>query len=124
MGNNIHLTRKRTYFTGLVLALLLFSLLLPIQEAGGQSASAKWNLVVYFAADNNLGERGFGLEDIEDMKTIGSSPDVNVIVLYDGEGTTDSHVYYVESGDVQEIPLNWINPSWNSTFAGIINLVL
>ncbi|MCK9171711.1 MAG: clostripain-related cysteine peptidase [Treponema sp.] len=43
--------------------------------------AASWNYLVYMAADNNL-ER-FALENIADMQKIGSSDNVNILVLLD-----------------------------------------
>ncbi len=49
---------------------------------------AKWTILVYMAADCNLAEYLF--DDLMEMKAIGSNPDVNICVLFDGPLLTDS----------------------------------
>jgi Clostripain family len=45
--------------------------------------SAKWTWLVYMAGDNNL--QGAGNDDLAEMKKVGSTADVNVIVQFDTE---------------------------------------
>lgn len=40
-----------------------------------------WNFLVYMSADNDL--EGFGLADINEMERVGSTDEVNVLVLFD-----------------------------------------
>jgi hypothetical protein len=49
---------------------------------------AKWTVLIYMAADCNLAEYMF--DDLMEMKSVGSSENVNVCVLFDGPLLTDS----------------------------------
>ncbi len=57
-------------------AILLVSLMLGLVPAHAQAA--KWNVLVYIAADNDLVENADA--DLEEMAAVGSSPDVNILV--------------------------------------------
>jgi len=54
---------------------------------------AKWNFLVYMDADNSLYQ--YALKDLNEMEKIGSTSDVNIIVLYDGNGNFDSKILYI-----------------------------
>ncbi len=56
---------------------------------------AKWTLMIYLDADNNL--ESAGIEDINEMETVGSTPEVNIIVQMDRCGT--GHGYDDSNGD-------------------------
>lgn len=62
-----------------------------------EAAKKKWTFLVHLAADNNL--YGFGLKDMSEMAYGLNSPDVNVVVLFDGAKTGDSAVYEVKHSD-------------------------
>jgi hypothetical protein len=53
---------------------------------------AEWTILVYMAGDNNLDT--YGGRDLEEMKTVGSTPEVNIIVQRDSakEGTHRYHI--------------------------------
>jgi hypothetical protein len=54
----------------------------PSDEVGAQSSEeAKWTFMVYLDADNDL--EGPGVEDMNEMETVGSTDEVNVIVQFD-----------------------------------------
>lgn len=57
------------------------------------SSMAQWTWLVYMAGDNNL--QGAGKADLAEMKQIGSTPDVNVIVQFDTEANKTTR-YRVE----------------------------
>jgi len=65
--------------------------------------------MVYMAGDNNLAQAA--VDDIEEMKEIGSTSDVNIVVQADfssvyAQGTDgQSHRYYIQKGSVQDFPL-------------------
>jgi len=48
------------------------------------SATAKWTFMVYMAGDNSLSSAGD--DDLAEMRKVGSTPDVNVIVQFDNAG--------------------------------------
>ena len=72
--------------------------------------AAKWTIMVYMAGDNNLAQSALG--DIEEMKNVGSTPEVNIVVQVDlssiyvpnSDGITKR--YYIKRGEVQEYSLN------------------
>ncbi len=65
---------------------------------------AQWTWLVYMAGDNNL--EGAGKDDLEEMKQVGSTADVNVIVQFDTEENETTR-YRVEKGKLmvaQKLP--------------------
>ena len=65
--------------------------------------SASWTFMVYMAADNNLDPAA--LDDINEMETVGSTADVNILVLldrWDEEALTGSWIYYIEHDEDPE----------------------
>ncbi len=87
-----HTTRILTL---VILAALLLPVLGPIAPMGGalggnpaylatsQDAPdrAEWTFLVYLDADNNL--EGAGIEDLNEMETVGSTDEVNIVVQMD-----------------------------------------
>ena len=63
-------------------------------QSAHKAGQAKWTLLVHMAADNNL--ESFGLEDINQMEAGLDSPDVDMIVLYDGWKIGDSCIYKIK----------------------------
>jgi cysteine peptidase C11 family protein/pre-peptidase/nidogen-like len=59
----------------------LISALLLIFAFPGVSSSAEWTFMVYLDADNNL--EPDAINDINEMETIGSDSNVNIVVLFD-----------------------------------------
>lgn len=51
------------------------------KDADQTGGIAEWTFMVYMAADNNL--EGAGIEDLNEMETVGSSEDLNFIVQVD-----------------------------------------
>ncbi len=62
-------------------------------------ADAEWTLVVYMAADNNL--YTYGLQNLAQMKTVASSADVNLIVIFDGTSYGDSRYLKVNYNSIE-----------------------
>ncbi len=56
---------------------------------------AKWTVMVYGAADNNLDLNG--VEDLNELEYAGSGNDVNMIYLLDKYGMNDTKLYYVQN---------------------------
>lgn len=78
---------KRFIALSAVITLIVFNLLsltisAPLTRAGdGNSNVAKWTLLIYLDADNNL--EGPGVEDVNEMETVGSTDDVNILIQFD-----------------------------------------
>jgi hypothetical protein len=72
----------------------------PKEKGESMSPQANWTLLVYMAGDNNL--EGAGLDDLQEMQQVGSTPEVNVIVQFDTE--KDKTIRYkVGKGTLQEL---------------------
>jgi hypothetical protein len=62
---------------------------------------AKWTFMVYLAGDNDLSTAGE--KDIGEMRSVGSSPDVNVIAEFDRIGKYhETRCYHIQPGGVNE----------------------
>src|ERR1041384_795600 len=60
-----------------LIGIMLLSLS-PVGFASAQAAKAKWTLMVYIAADNNLEPNS--IINLMEMAAVGSSKDVNIVV--------------------------------------------
>ena len=65
------------------------------------AATAQWTFVVYMAADNNLAT--YGTMDLNEMKAVGSTDDVNILVVFDGRRWGDSAYYRVLHGSLETL---------------------
>lgn len=57
-------------------------------------SEAKWTFMVYMAGDNNLA--GAGEADMAEMRRVGSSAEVNVVVQFDNAGARGTSRYLVQ----------------------------
>lgn len=57
---------------------------------------AKWTFMVYMAGDNSLSDAGD--TDLDEMRKVGSTPDVNVIVQFDNAGSEGTRRFRVLKG--------------------------
>lgn len=63
---------------------------------------AKWTFMVYLAGDNNLSTAGE--TDLGEMKSVGSTDDVNIVAEFDRIGDeAHSKRYYVQKDNLQEV---------------------
>ncbi len=90
---------------GLVLISILAVLVLTAnfalaQEETDNKAKAEWTFMVFLNGDNDLDP--FGEKDLTEMKRIGSTPDVNIIVLQD-RFKKPARKFIVNKGAVQVI---------------------
>jgi hypothetical protein len=62
----------------------------------------KWTFMVYLAGDNNLDASGVG--DLDEMKEVGSTRDINVIAQFDRAGALgETRRYYIrKSGSIED----------------------
>jgi Clostripain family len=60
------------------------------------AASAKWTFMVYMAGDNNLSSAGD--EDLREMRQVGSTADVNLLVQFDNAGSEGTRRFRVLKG--------------------------
>lgn len=74
-----------------------------------------WTFMVYMCADNEL--EGAGWHNINEMEMAGSTDNVSIIVLRDGQHYGDSRVYYIEHDE------DWGNiPSPVVNYLGEVNM--
>jgi predicted RNA-binding protein with PIN domain len=69
------------------------------------SSQAEWTWLVYMAGDNNL--EGAGREDLDEMKNVGSTAQVNILVQFDTEENKTTR-YRIEKDKLtvlQELPV-------------------
>src|SRR5262245_15300987 len=59
-------------------------------------AQKKWTVLVWMAGDNNL--ESFGLLDLKEMKQVGSTADLDVLVQFDRQNSLSTVRYHVQSG--------------------------
>ena len=60
------------------------------------AVSAKWTFMVYMAGDNNLSSAGD--EDLREMREVGSTADVNLLVQFDNAGDNGTQRFRVLKG--------------------------
>jgi PKD repeat protein len=60
---------------------------------GETRSPALWTFMVYLDADSNLNDAGY--DDMNEMETAGSTTEVNIIVLFDGNVDGDSKLYKI-----------------------------
>lgn len=61
-----------------------------------EKSRAEWTVMVYMAADNNLDIEA--IKDLEVMKTVGSSKNVNVVAQYDSAANKGASRYFLRKG--------------------------
>lgn len=81
---------------GAVAAVALMVLVMAPSSTSAGDADAKWTFMVYLDADNNL--ETYGILNLEWLMEVGSSIDVNFVVLMDTYGE-DADLLYVKQGD-------------------------
>jgi hypothetical protein len=59
----------------------LYELEWPGVSSVGVGMAKQWTFLVYLAGDNNL--ESFGQRDLQEMKTVGSTEDFNVVAQFD-----------------------------------------
>ena len=62
--------------------------------------SAKWTFMVYMAGNNNLSSAGD--LDLTEMRRVGSTPDVNVVVQFENQGPEGTRRFLIRNGENDE----------------------
>jgi hypothetical protein len=93
---------KTTKEIGICLLCLLTLSILGVQSAQGAkgATSAAWTFMVYMDADNNLDP--YGPYSLGMMQEVGSTPNVNVVTLWDGL-YKPAYMYKVIQGGIEEV---------------------
>ncbi len=88
-------------FTGLLIALFLVStigFMTPnVSAKRGRTIAKEWTFMLYAVADNNLDP--FGTIDTNELEMVGSSGDVNIVVMLDLYYEEGTWIYYIEQDD-------------------------
>ena len=81
-----------------------------------------WTFMVYMAGDNNLEQ--FGFTDLEEMKSAGSSDQVEILAQFDGTSTGGARRYRLTAdGPLENDIVEEIGPSNTGDPAGLIDFV-
>jgi hypothetical protein len=86
----------RRLFTIMFSMILLISVILPVIPVQAKPG-AEWTIMVYLDADNNLDP--YGYVNVDDMMAVGSTEDVNIVVLWDKYDDV-ANLYKVELRDL------------------------
>jgi len=102
--------RKRTVLAVMVLAALLLPSVLPAAGPAADPSVRLWTVMVYMSADNNL--EPDGVHDLNEMESVGSTDDVNIVVQFDrnpgfdgsnGNWTGTKRFYITKDNDMSTI---------------------
>ncbi len=85
------------------------------EPASRSRSMARWTAIIYIGLDNDLDDYPVDFIEVvlNELQKIGSSDELNILVLADGhdyEG--DTHAYYVAKNRLIEIALTDIDPNW------------
>jgi hypothetical protein len=74
---------------------------IPYTERGEKmNGKAKWTFMIYFAGVNDLSK--YGENDLKEIRTVGSTRDVNVFAEFDYSGNRGTQRYHVQRDGVNE----------------------
>jgi len=75
--------------------------LLRIADDPQRAFLANWTVLIYAAADNSLGRmtNNFAYEDLNEMEIIGSTEDVNIVMLIDSRGDSNTEIFLARKDD-------------------------
>ncbi|HNY10248.1 MAG TPA: clostripain-related cysteine peptidase, partial [Candidatus Wallbacteria bacterium] len=86
--------------TALIVVVLLSNVVFAAGHANESKAKAQWNFIVFLNGVNNLDT--YGDKDVAEMKKIGSSADVNILVLQ-GHMSKPFQTLLIKKGSVEVI---------------------
>ena len=69
-----------------------------------------WTIMIYMSGDNWLSD--IIPKNLGHIKSVGSTEHVNIITLVDKKGDNNSNLYHIVTYDVNETPLNVLNPKY------------
>jgi clostripain len=95
----------------LVSALAIFPAAIADEGTTDEAEPAEWTFMVYLDADNNLDSAG--VEDLSEMMEVGSTNDVNIIVLHDSSSDGDTYLLKVEAGKTDSLSAEWVDEEEN-----------
>ncbi len=95
----------------------LAPMLVIAQESGNGGAQnqdgyvGKWTVMVYMSGDSSLSDNV--LDDLEEMRAVGSGNGLEIIVLSDRSGVGDSHIFHILEGEMEDIPTSYADTTWD-----------
>ncbi|MDO9537568.1 MAG: clostripain-related cysteine peptidase [Thermoplasmata archaeon] len=75
-----------------------------------QDSGETWTFMVYMSGDSSLSSNV--PDDIQEMKKVGSSDTLDIIVLADSSSIGDTNLMKILPGNILDIELATINPAW------------
>jgi len=85
----------------LITLLLASTIGFTTPNVSAKDKDAKWTFMLYAAADNNLDP--YGKVDMNELEKVGSSDDVNIVVLLDLYYENGTWIYYIEQDDNPDV---------------------
>ena len=73
--------------------------------------TSSWTIMIYMSGDNWLND--MIPKNLGHLKSVGSTDEINIIVLVDRRGINNTNLYYIELYDANETSLNALNPKYN-----------
>lgn len=96
------------FLTLTLLILLMFTLISTASVVASNNDEAKkWTFAVYMVADNNLDPAA--LKDLAEMQSVGSTNNVNIVVLIDRFYVSGTQILYIGKGYNQTVWGEWSN---------------
>ena len=105
--------------------IIIFSYLFffPIPSSNDNPpSSTPWTLLIYMSGDSSLSD--IASQNIAHMESVGSTEDMNIIVLVDQRGPANSHLYVVEPFELNVTSLNEMNPAYTDELNMATNTTL
>ena len=79
-------------------------------DASAEDEIPEWGFYVYMAGDNTLYDEL--TDDLNEMKMVGSSDELDIVALTDKINDNDSHLYHIQKHNLVETNLSEVNNTW------------
>ena len=96
----------------LFVLLSAFSVNMQTTSAQNGTTTSDWTYMVYMSGDSSLSSN-VG-DDLNEMKEVGSSDDLNIIVLVDQSTSVDTQLLRVMAAGSESLPLSSVNATWGN----------
>ena len=99
--------KLRRSYIGIAAALMILPALALTAPAGAEPVPVDWTVMIYMDGDNNV--ESYALMDLAELEMVGSSGDVNIVVLLDTYGE-EANLLHVQS-PISEVIEPWGEPN-------------
>lgn len=83
----------------------------PVPDEGTRAGEiANWTVMVYMSGDSSLSDNV--LDDLAEMRDVGSGNGLEIIALADMSGDGDTHIYHILEGGHEDIQNSEVDASW------------